>query len=242
MKVLYAGDSPPGGSADYLLGILYRLRASVRHVLPQQPLSLRLARECYDAIILSDYPRRALPAAADRILVQQVDRGAGLLMVGGWASFAAGGWQHSLLATRLPVVCRTADDRVHLPGGAAVCASNRHPMFRGFSFRDAPVICGLNTVRPRRASRVVLTARKIIRTGRTMRLDDDAYPLFVIGTDSSRRVAALTTDLAPHWCGGLVDWGSRRVRLAVTPRIRIEVGDRYVRFVSSLLRWLVDGV
>lgn len=242
MQVLYAGDSPAGGSADYLLGILYRLRASVRHVPPQQPLSPRLARIRYDAIILSDFPRRAMPAAAEYALVQQVDRGAGLLMVGGWASFAAGGWRHSLLAKRLPVVCRTKDDRVPLPGGAAVCASDQHPMFRNLSFRDAPVICGLNDVRPRRVSRVILTARKIVRTGRTMRLQDDAYPLLVIGTDSRRRVAALATDLAPHWSGGLVDWGSRRVRLAVTPHIHIEVGDRYVRFVASLLRWLTGGV
>lgn len=232
MRVLYAGDSPVGGPANYLLGILRSLRAFVRHVPPDRTLTPRMATQRYNTVILSDFPKRRMPAASERALIRQVAGGTGLLMVGGWASFASGGWRSSSLARLLPVSCRTRDDRLHLPSGAVVCAVGHHAMFRGLSFREAPVICGLNDIQPRSASRVVLTARTNTR----------AYPLLVIGTDSRRRVAALATDLAPHWCGGLVDWGSRRLTLPVSGTIRIEVGDRYVRFVLGLLRWLSDGV
>jgi len=228
MKVLYAGDSPAGGPANYLLGILRHLGAAVRHVPPTAILTPRTASQRYDVIILSDFPHQRMPAASERAMVQQVSAGTGLLMVGGWASFAAGGWRGTAIERCLPVACRPSDDRIHLWSGAVVCAAGRHAMFRGLSFRDAPVVCGVNDVRPRGASRIVLTARAKTRV----------YPLLIIGTDAHRRVAALTTDLAPHWCGGFVDWGTRRVRLPVTGTLRIEVGDRYVRFVSGLLRWL----
>jgi len=232
MRILYAGDSPAGGPANYLLAILRHVGATVRHVPPTTILTSRAATPRYDAIILSDFPHRRMLAASERAIVEQVSNGTGLLMVGGWASFAAGGWRGTAIERCLPVACRPSDDRIHLSSGAVVCAAGRHAMFRGLSFLGAPAICGVNHVRPRGASRIVLTARAKAR----------AYPLLVIGTDAHRRVAALTTDLAPHWCGGLVDWGTRRLRLPVTGTIRIEVGDRYVRFVSSLLRWLVDGV
>ena len=58
-----------------------------------------------------------------------------------------------------------------------------------------------------------------------------------MSSDEKNRTAALATDLAPHWCGGLVDWGKRRLKLKVTGKIQIEVGDLYVEFVSSLIKW-----
>ena len=232
MRILYAGDSPAGGPANYLLGILRHVGAAVRHVPPATVLTPRVALQRYDTIILSDFSHRRVPVASERAMVQQISAGAGLLMVGGWASFAAGGWRGTAIERCLPVVCRPSDDRIPLSSGAVVYAAERHAMFRGLSFRDAPVICGLNEVRPRRASRIVLTARAKNRV----------YPLLVISAESHHRIAALTTDLVPHWCGGLVDWGTRRVRLPVTGNICIEVGDRYVRFVSGLLRWLADDI
>ena len=232
MRILYAGDSPAGGPANYLLGILRHIGATVRHVPPATLLTPRAAAQRYDAMILSDFPHRHVPAASERAMVQQVMGGSGLLMVGGWASLAIGSWRGTAIELCLPVVCHSSDDRIHLSSGAAVCAAGRHAMFQGLSFRDAPVICGLNDVRPRSTSRIVLTARTQARV----------HPLLVISTKAQRRAAAFTTDLVPHWCGGLVDWGTRRVRLPVTGKLCIEVGDRYVRFVSGLLRWLADDI
>jgi len=75
-----------------------------------------------------------------------------------------------------------------------------------------------------------LTAREVL--GRK------EHPLLIVDSDSTRRIAAFTTDLAPHWSGGLLDWGKKRVKLSVKKGISIEVGEQYVRFVSSLLKWL----
>lgn len=55
------------------------------------------------------------------------------------------------------------------------------------------------------------------------------------------RVAAYASDLAPHWCGGLVDWGERTLKLPVAPGIGVQVGDFYARFIVSLVSWLCGG-
>ena len=245
MKILYAGDGPAGGSAIYLLGVLGALGADVRHVPPAERLTSRLAAQRYDAILLSDFPHRRLPVASETAIVQQVAQGTGLLMVGGWGSFAGplGGWRGSKVASLLPVTCLARDDRVHFPGGALVCRAQAHPMWRSLSFSTPPVICGLNAVRPRRHSRLLLTARRIMAGTHPgqLRLDAVAHPLLIIDADPRKRIAALATDLAPHWCGGLVDWGTRRSALSVNGALRVEVGDRYVQFVASLVRWLAKA-
>lgn len=61
-------------------------------------------------------------------------------------------------------------------------------------------------------------------------------PLLVVGRHGSGRVAAFTSDVAPHWVGGFVDWGTERVTVSSCD-FEIEVGDRYVRFFTNLLRW-----
>ena len=242
MKILYAGDSPAGGAANYLLGILKSLKADLFHLAPSEILKARFLQKKYDAFILSDFSRKNLPKDSEKILTEQVEKGAGLLMVGGWGSFSGpfGGWKNSLIEELLPVNCSGHDDRLNFPGGALVLPKEPSP-FSLAGFNSPPVICGLNRVRPKKDSRVVLTARRIevsSKRGRlapTLRLAHE-YPLLVL--DPRRKTAALTTDLAPHWCGGLVDWGRKRLRLHVQDEIWIEVGDFYVRLVSSLLRWL----
>ena len=50
--------------------------------------------------------------------------------------------------------------------------------------------------------------------------------------------AAFLSDFAPHWCGGMVDWGHKTLKLSVEKNIQVQVGDFYARFIGSLLRWL----
>jgi uncharacterized membrane protein len=60
----------------------------------------------------------------------------------------------------------------------------------------------------------------------------EEHSLLVVHDHRNGRVLALTTDVAPHWVGGMVDWGSR---------IRIngsELGDNYIRFLHNVLNWL----
>jgi len=244
MKILYAGDSPVGGPANYLLGVLRSLKASVVHVPPVKKLRPVLFRQKYDAFLLSDFSRKNVPQASEKAIVEQVKRGAGLMMVGGWGSFSGpfGHWRGSLVEKILPVQCLSRDDRLNFPGGAFIVEKEKHPMFRGIRFNHPPVICGLNQVRPKKSNLVILTARRVFwsplpQWGRGLG-EGKEYPLLVIDRDPQKRIAALTTDLAPHWCGGLVDWGRRRMSLRVKDKIQIETGDLYVRFVSSLLKWL----
>lgn len=245
MKILYAGDSPVGGPANYLLGILRSLKASVLHVPPERKLLPNAARRKYDAIILSDYPKAQLPAASERALADHVSHGAGLLMVGGWASFSGpfGKWRGSEIEKLLPVTCLGADDRRNFPSGLFVIPKRKHPVLGGIRFSNPPVLCGLNEVRPKKNSSVVLAARAIVGAGRPqgallLTLSKKEFPLLVADSDPKKRIAVFATDFAPHWCGGLVDWGTKRVKLSVTSNIRIEVGDAYVRFITNLIRWL----
>ena len=244
MRILYAGDSSVGGTANYLLGVLRWLSARVQHVSPSSTLTPNLLRHRYDAVILSDFPSRHAPDRSQALIAQHVQQGTGLLMVGGWASFSgpSGGWRGSRIEQLLPVRCLARDDRVQWAGGALIVPERRHSMFRSLSFDDPPVICGFNAVRPTPASHVLLRAHRLVtRNGHpaSVTLASSGEPILVIHADPSLRTAALTTDLAPHWCGGLVDWGRTRIRLPVYNHHRIEVGDRYVRWVAALIRWLV---
>ena len=65
-------------------------------------------------------------------------------------------------------------------------------------------------------------------------------PLLVVRETRHSRSAALTTDLAPHWVGPLVDWGSERVTAQHPPAEGIEVGSLYVQFIEQLVGWLCE--
>lgn len=223
-----------------MLAILKSLGIPFTHVPPSEKISKGLFRNRFDAFILSDFGRKNLPLAAERVLVQQVDEGAGLLMVGGWGSFSgpSGGWHKSLVEDRLPVTCAAYDDRLNFPGGAMPFVKEAHTMLRSISFDHPPAIMGLNQVRPRKNASVLLAVRKVVAVGERLTLDPIEYPLLAVSSDPQKRIAAFTTDFAPHWCGGMVDWGRRPVRLSVNSKIAVEVGETYVQFVSSIVRWL----
>ena len=77
---------------------------------------------------------------------------------------------------------------------------------------------------------------------RAHRLDD--LPAYQAGRNSGSaqalrgRTAALATDLAPHWVGGLVDWGDGERVVAQAPGSwPIEVGNFYAQFIANLLTW-----
>ncbi len=235
MRILYAGDSKVGGPANYLLGILRYMKTNVVHIPPGKKLSPSLFKKRFDGIILSDFSAKNASAHSQKMIAGQVARGTGLLMIGGWGSFSGpfGGWSGSVIEKLLPVRCLGKDDRLNLPGGAWILEKKKHSMFQKLPFRNPPVICGMNRIQPKKNSRVILTARRIA--------DRKEFPLLVIHSDSRIRTAALATDLAPHWCGGMVDWGSKRMKLKVSGKIQIEVGDLYVRFVSSFIRWITQN-
>ena len=246
MRILSAGESDINGPARYLLAVLHSLKAEVTHLPPSKQVLPHWVTRSTDAVILSDCARRQMPATTQKRIRERVDQGMGLLMIGGWASFTGqiGGWHGSVIESVLPVRCIPKDDRCNFPSGALIIEEKRHPMFRGFSFSNPPSVCGLNRVEVKPTAHVILSARPIESSpGKipNIRLSRSTYPLLIVDGEPKRRVAALTTDVAPHWSGGLVDWGLRRVTLKPAAGVSVEVGDRYVCWLSGLIRWLACG-
>jgi uncharacterized membrane protein len=239
-KVFYAGDSTPDGPACYLLSILRHLKMDVRHVAPSQRLTPELMRTRYDAIILSDYSRKGLAEDAERRMAEMVLSGAGLAMIGGWGSFSGpfGGWKGSQIETLLPVNCLNRDDRMNFSGGAHIRIKRDHTLLRGIPKNRTPAIVGMNHVVPKKNAVILATVRNIVSGNKQPHYVQTEYPLLVIDRDPAKRIAVLTTDLAPHWCGGLLDWGTKPLKLPSGDKRWVEVWDTYVRFVSNLLCWL----
>ena len=240
MNILYAGDSPAGGPANYLLGILKHSRAKVSHFPPGESLPEQIANRKFDAFIFSDFSHKDLSLDLERALCRQIVDGAGLLMVGGWGSFSGplGGWGGSQVESLLPVACANQDDRLNFPQGAFCRKVADHAILQNLDWSGGPAILGINQVTVKKEGKILLELQPVQRKGSRCSLSPQTFPLLVIQTNDSLRSAALTTDVAPHWCGGLVDWGEKPIRLAVNERIHIEVGNYYVRFVKQLIDWV----
>ncbi len=247
MKILYAGDSPAGGAANYLLGVMRSLKADLKHLSPSEILKPAVVQKKFDVIVFSDFSKKQVPAVSEKMVVEQIKQGAGFLMVGGWGSFSGpfGGWQGSLIESILPVSCAKTDDRMNFPGGAVMTAQTpQHPIISAKTLAAPPVICGMNRITPKKQSKVLLTAnpiktqQNVAKRKMRMTFERKGHPLLVVDSNPGKRIAAFATDFAPHWCGGLVDWGKKVLKLSVNSEIQIQVGDYYVDFIASLLRWL----
>lgn len=209
MRLLYLeGDRC---SLKYLLGAFAAARIEV-----EQPDALPADLARFDAALLSDYAAGRLDAER---LARAVEGGLGLVMVGGWLSFGRGGYARSPLARALPVEMEDGDDRRALVRGAHPKKLRDHPALADLDWENAPVLCGANRVRAKPGAEVVLELA--------------GQPLLVVGEHGRARVAAYAGDLAPHWSGGLTDWGSGTVP---GPEGE-EMGTDYVAFVARLLSW-----
>jgi uncharacterized membrane protein len=176
----------------------------------------------HDVVILSDIGANSFLLAPETfvesklgvnrltLLADRVRAGGGLLMVGGYMSFAGiegrARYGRSPLADVLCVEMLDRDDRVELPEGVVpTVVDGAHPALGG-AHGAWPALLGYNQVRARDG------ATTLVRAG------DD--PLLVVGEAGAGRTAAFTSDLAPHWAppafvewecyaslwSGLVDW------------------------------------
>jgi hypothetical protein len=71
----------------------------------------------YNVYILGDLPANYLTRVQQRLLTNAVEKGAGLIMLGGHSSFGAGGWASTDLARVLPVQIRPGDGQIEPDGG-----------------------------------------------------------------------------------------------------------------------------
>jgi uncharacterized membrane protein len=169
----------------------------------------REALSAYDAVVISDVGANSFLLSDETFLRSEVTTnrlleigeyvaaGGGLVMVGGYLSFAGidgrARYASSPLADVLPVEMLDHDDRVEVPQGVVpeVTAAG-HAAIGGVS-EDWPRLLGYNRFRAKEEATVVAT------------VGDD--PLLVVGPYGQGRTAAFASDCAPHWAPPeFVEW------------------------------------
>jgi len=242
--ILYLGDTSIGGAAAYLAGVMTHAGLKFEYRPSDAALRPEDVASAHSLYILSDYAAKMIAQPLQERIVEHVSRGAGLLMLGGWESFCGlgGHWAGTPIANILPVEIGKKDDRRNCDDLVLVhCENVTHPITQGLPWTTRPpIIGGFNEVRAKPDGELLLTARRHRAqfSGNNVQLAAGAvHPLLVVGLHGHGRTAALTTDVAPHWVGPLVDWGDQRVQAKAPGSSEIEVGDLYTRFVTQLVRW-----
>lgn len=240
MRVLILGEV--GLLARYLVAVTKKSGADFDHLPPEElgemPSDLDELMK-YDAVVISDGPGNEIDAEKMELLKEYVESGKGLGMIGGWWSFTGtkGNYHGTPVEEILPVNCLEEDDRVNDPNGFKIIKKGDHPILNGLPWEDPPSVCGFNEVEPKSDAEVLLNLRRIESIGKEkvegVELAEEESPLLVVGDYGEGRSLAFTTDLSPHWVGGMVDWGEERV-----PAEDTAFGHLYIEFGGRILKWL----
>jgi len=241
-RILYAGDDDVDRAGVYLSTILYAEGYALDYV-PSTERFPALPFGAYDLFILSDYPRRQLAPEQLSALKDVVTAGASLLMIGGWESFAGLGREYcgTPLESVLPTTIPAVDDRRNFAQGCLVTPHAGSPWAQAMPWERPPIIGGFNELHPKLGAKLHLVGRglEIQSAPFAATLSHQSYPLLLSMNMGNGFSAALAFDLAPHWIGGMVDWGAERVRLEWEDRF-IEVGSLYRQFVRSLILFCIS--
>ncbi len=244
-KILYAGDTTLQTAASYLAGILTHYNLDFDYVASDQPIGRALGAN-YGLYIISDYPVNNWTEDDFNKVLQAVQAGAGLLMIGGWESYhgLAGEYHNSPLAKALPVTMQNSDDRVNSPDPCLMEVLASHEIIAGLPFNRPPAIGGYNRVAAKPDSQEILALRPVeISADKAGRFDfmvGQPDPLLVLGNFGAGRTAAFASDVAPHWVGTLVDWGPQRIKAQGPGAEAVEVGNHYAEFFARLVKWTMN--
>jgi hypothetical protein len=240
-KICYLGDDKLQGAAAYLAGILLHHGVAFDHLPSGESPPPDFTARPYAAYVISDYPAARLGRAAMAHIATRVEQGAGLVMIGGWESFHGrlGEYNESPLAAVLPVLMQSCDDRHNFAQPCLIEKAADHALLSELPWDQPPGIGGVNAITARPDARTVLNAVSF-----SVRSAAEGYhfspagrsPLLIVGRHGNGRTAALATDVAPHWVGGFVDWGDRRIVQTVGSGM-IEVGNWYAGFFRNLVAW-----
>jgi uncharacterized membrane protein len=188
-----------GLEVDYLPG----------HLVPGQFPGTAAGLAEYGAVILSDIGANSLllsPATFERSAIapnrlaaieRYVRDGGGLLMIGGYLSFAGidgkARYHGTPVEAALPVTISDHDDRAERPEGVSPLVTGAgHPVLDGVP-ADWPALLGFNRVTARPEALVLASC--------------GPDPLLTVGSVGAGRSAAFASDCAPHWCPpGFMDW------------------------------------
>ena len=179
----------------------------------------------YDVICLSDVGAEAFlfhPEMLSRsirhpnrlsMLKEYVVQGGGLMMIGGWMSYAGidgkARFHGTAVEEVLPVTCSPWDDRQERPEGVTPkVALASHPILNGVP-ADWPFFLGYNRVNIKKNAKTILGLGK--------------DPLLAVWNFKKGRTAAFTSDCAPHWGPAkFLEWKG------------------YGRFWNNLVDWLAQ--
>ena len=243
-SVLYLGDTTLREAGSYLAGVMSFHRISFDYLASDQKFSSSFLGRKYAAVIISDYPACNFSTAQLDTIAAQVKAGQGLLMIGGWESFTGANHEYtdSILKEVLPVVMQSGDDRVNCSAPCLVEKACDHKIVNSLPFEEnPPCIGGFNRLVIKGEAETVLFARrfKAVRQEEEFRFTPFEEPdsLLVVGSYGEGRVCAFATDAAPHWVGGLVDWGDSRVYAQATGASAIEVGNWYAKLFANMVNW-----
>jgi len=199
--------------AGVLLGLLRGAGWEVEYV-PSHEVAQRIPADAgyfahFGAIVLSDVGSNTFLLTPDTfskslvvpdrlaLIRDYVRAGGGLLMIGGYMSFAGidgkARYGRTALAGVLPVAVGDSDDRVECPGGVtATVVDPSHPAVSDIP-TGWPALLGYNQV--------------VARAGATTLAEVDGDPLISVGTYGEGRSAVFTSDVAPHWApSAFMDW------------------------------------
>lgn len=241
---MYLGDTALKEAASYLAGIMSHYRIGFDYRASDERFESALLEAEYRAIVLSDYPSKNFDSRQLEQIASRVREGMGLLMIGGWGSFYGidGAYAGTVLQEVLPVKMQSSDDRINCSQPCLVEKNCAHPIVEGLPFDTACAsIGGYNRVTTKPEASEVLSARRFsVRreaSGYAFAPFQKAEPLLVVGSFGKGRVVAFTSDVAPHWVGGLVDWGDSRVHACADGAGPVEVGDCYAKLFFQMIRW-----
>ncbi|MFO1092983.1 MAG: glutamine amidotransferase [Planctomycetaceae bacterium] len=166
-SILYLGDTALGGAAAYLAGVMTRAGLTFDYRPSDAALRADDIAAPHALYVLSDYAAKMIAPTLQERIVENVARGAGLLMLGGWETYCGlgGDWTGTPIAQVLPVEIATTDDRRNCDDGArplrARAASGRRQASRR---GQTPIIGGFNEVRAKPNGELLLTARRFRAT------------------------------------------------------------------------------
>jgi uncharacterized membrane protein len=240
-QICYLGDDHLNGAAAYLAGIMLHYGLAFDHVSSDQAPPATFCQQAYALYVVSDYPTARFGTAAMHYVAEQVEHGSGLVMLGGWESYFGrlGEYHNSPLADVLPVVMQSCDDRRNYAQPCLVNKVADHPILDGLPWHMPPGIGGRNEVAAKPGTQTLLncvpfSVRQV--NGEFQFTPGQQAPLLVVGQHGRGRTAALATDVAPHWIGGMVDWGDQRIVQNVADGF-VDIGNWYARFFRNMLVW-----
>ena len=243
-SILYLGDSALKGPGSYLAGIMHFYHISFDYLASDRKFDPSLLTNNYAAVVISDYPANNFSGQQLKAIAEKVHAGMGLLMIGGWGSFTGvnRGYIDTVLKEVLPVVMQATDDRVNCYQPCLIEKTTEHKIVTSLPFdKNPPCIGGFNKLNAKPEVTVVLSSRRFRVSHKenkfTFTPAERSEPLLVVGCYGKGRVTAFATDVAPHWVGGLVDWGDRRVTAQAPEANEVEIGNWYAELLANMVGW-----